>query len=411
MCVRLFCSLCVFLPSYLSIYEKSIYLSMPNFSAARSARRFLLERTSRPCRVYHLAWLPAIAMNAACHCAPSRPHDAAVARSSPALVRSCTRKRLLFVGDSSLQELMWELIFLTSCGGDRLQDDLSHRKSCIPISQDNLPVKACANQRCVGLAQNWTIASASVKSKAHRSRTTASTSVLWSSSSAKAHFRCFSMNACSHSGRAIFEGAQLPFHAEFLWSGNAGVLQKGGGLSSSIRSVHWLEYFSEVTGRDKAPLFDAVIFTAGLHDSYRRKFTSSDERVRAQAMQEYDDTLADVLARLASLAPVRLFLSMERRGAGRWARPPLSELGSSVHPAVLHRANVELERRRAFGGKWTTVVDATQGVHGLTEHCAVHKYNSTHIGYNDTTRCRAFANCVGMLACSHTEQGATVQCH
>ena len=152
--------------------------------------------------------------------APSRRYDdAAVARGSPPLVRSCTHKRLLFVGDSSLQELMWELIFLTSCGGDRLQDEPTRRKGCLPISQDNLPVKACANQRCLALAQNWT--TASVKAPAHRNRTTVSALVLWSSSSAKAHFRCFSMNACSHSGRAIFEGAQLPFHAEFLWSGNA----------------------------------------------------------------------------------------------------------------------------------------------------------------------------------------------
>ena len=350
-------------------------------------------------------------MNATYRRAPSRRYnDAAVTRGLPPLVRSCTRKRLLFVGDSSLQELMWELIFLTSCRGDRLQDELSHRKGCLPIGQDNLPVKACANQRCLALAQNWT--TASVKSPAHRNRTTVSASVLWSSSSAKAHFRCFSMNACSHSGRAIFEGAQLPFHAEFLWSGNAGILQNGGGLTSSIQSVDWLDYFSEVTGRDKAPLFDAVIFTAGLHDTYRnRKFTSSDGRVRAQAMQGYGDALADVLARLANLAPVRLFLSMEQRGAGRWAGPPLTELGSHLHPAVLHRANVELERRRAFGRKWTTVVDATQGVHALTEHCAVHKYNRTHIGYNDTTRCRAFAKCVGMLACSSTKGGATIKCH
>ena len=244
--------------------------------------------------------------------APSRRYDdPAVARGSPPLVRSCTHKRLLFVGDSSLQELMWELIFLTSCRGDRLQDELSHRKGCLPIGQDNLPVKACANQRCLALAQNWTTASASVKPPAHRNRTTASASVLWSSSSAKAHFRCFSMNACSHSGRAIFEGAQLPFRAEFLWSGNAGILQNGGGLRSSIQSVEWLEYFSEVTGRDKAPLFDAVIFTAGLHDTYRnRKFTSSDERVGAQAMEGYGDALADVLARLANLE--RLSASFSR---------------------------------------------------------------------------------------------------
>ena len=59
-----------------------------------------------------------------------------------------------------------------------------------------------------------------------------------------------------------------------------------------------------MTGRPKVPLFDAVIFTAGLHDTYRnRRFTNSDERVRAQAMQEYGDALASVLSRLADLAP------------------------------------------------------------------------------------------------------------
>ena len=350
-------------------------------------------------------------MNAAGRRAPSRSHGAAVARDSPALVRSCGHKRLLFVGDSSLQEIMWELIFLTSCGSGRSQVKLSHRKGCIPISQDNLPVKACANQRCVALAENWTTAFASVKSEVGSNRITASASELWSNSSAKAHFRCFSMNACSQSGRAIFDGAQLPFHAEFLWTGSAGILQNGGGLRSSIRSVDWLKYFSEVIGRPEVPLFDAVIFTAGLHDTYRnRRFTNSEERVRAQAMQEYGDALASVLSRLADLAPVRLFLSMERRGAGRWAGPPLTELGSNLHPAVLHRANLELERKRAFGGNWTTVVDATQGVHALTEHCAVHNYNSTHIGYTDTTRCRAFAHCAGTLACSQTVRGGTVEC-
>ena len=66
-----------------------------------------------------------------------------------------------------------------------------------------------------------------------------------------------------------------------------------------------------MTGRDKAPLFDAVIFTAGLHDTYRnRKFTSSDERVGAQAMEGYGDALADVLARLANLE--RLSASFSR---------------------------------------------------------------------------------------------------
>ena len=70
----------------------------------------------------------------------------------PDRLAACGRKRLLFVGDSTMQELMWELIFLTSCG---VKNESVHGSACTPISRKNLPVHHCANRRCMALGQQW----------------------------------------------------------------------------------------------------------------------------------------------------------------------------------------------------------------------------------------------------------------
>tara|TARA_B110001452_G_scaffold169050_1_gene141307 strand:- start:648 stop:1274 length:627 start_codon:yes stop_codon:yes gene_type:complete len=147
-----------------------------------------------------------------------------------ALARSCSRKRLLFVGDSSVQELMWELMLRTSC--------IVGRGSCVPINPLNLPVGSCANPHCLELSQKWIESSHTLSG--NRAYTLAN-------SSAKANFRCFSMNACSPDGKAVFAAAHLPFDADFVWSGNAGILQNGGGLQNSFGSAGWLRYFANVT--------------------------------------------------------------------------------------------------------------------------------------------------------------------
>jgi len=315
-----------------------------------------------------------------------------------ALARSCSRKRLLFVGDSSVQELMWELMLRTSC--------IVGRGSCVPINPLNLPVGSCANPHCLELSQKWIESSHTLSG--NRAYTLAN-------SSAKANFRCFSMNACSPDGKAVFAAAHLPFDADFVWSGNAGILQNGGGLQNSFGSAGWLRYFANVTRSTMRHLrlpFDAVVFTSGLHDAYHnRYFTSSNATTRAEAVHRYADALAVALDSLVGLAPIRIFLSMTRRGGGRWAHTPLNDLGSRVHPATLQRVNAQVRNR--FGSGWKIAVDAAPQTRVMSEHCAEHVYNGTHIGYSHTANCTSFAVCVGMLACaggSLSACGPSIEC-
>ena len=118
---------------------------------------------------------------------------------------ACGRKRLLFVGDSTMQELMWELIFLTSCG---VKSERVNGTACTPISRDNLPVHHCANRRCMALGEQWANETDRVNGSVYPPFD-------------KLHYRCFAMSACTPAG-AIFEAARLPFEADFVWSANAG---------------------------------------------------------------------------------------------------------------------------------------------------------------------------------------------
>ena len=295
----------------------------------------------------------------------------------PDRLAACGRKRLLFVGDSTMQELMWELIFLTSCG---VKNESVHGSACTPISRKNLPVHHCANRRCMALGQQW----------ANESGVNSSVYPTFN----KLHYRCFAMSACTRAGLAIFDAAHLPFEADFLWSGNAGIVQNGGGLLSILQSSAWRDYYYDMA---RAAPYDAVVFTAGLHDVYYNPgLASEDMRVRSNATQAYADGLARMLALLAKLAPSRrFFLSMAHR-RGFWAKPPYKpafkglDIIARVNPAMVRQSNM-----------WTTLIDASPMEFAQRAHCAQFSYNSTHVGFISTTNCTVFAMCIGRLACAH----------
>ena len=145
----------------------------------------------------------------------------------------------------------------------------------------------------------------------------------------------------------------------------------------------------------RAAPYDAVVFTAGLHDVYYNPaYASEDMRVRSNATQAYADGLARMLALLAKLATSRLFLSMARRGF--WAKPPYLpsfkglDIIARVNPAMVRQSNM-----------WTTLIDASPMEFAQRAHCAQFSYNSTHVGFISTTNCTVFAMCIGRLACAH----------
>ena len=60
--------------------------------------------------------------------------------SRTALSRSCSHKRLAFVGDSTMQEVMFTLMLEVICNGGN--------HACAPLDSFTLPVQHCANTRC-----------------------------------------------------------------------------------------------------------------------------------------------------------------------------------------------------------------------------------------------------------------------
>lgn len=283
------------------------------------------------------------------------------------LARSCMRKRVLFVGDSTMQEVMWTLILLTSCSERQVG-------SCAPIDPRNLPVANCVNRRCALVGQKYTL-------EQHNE---------FDPIAKKGEFRCFTMDACTRQGEAYFSAAHVPLFASFIWSGSGQILRNGGGLASSFGSREWLQYFYEVATVSVKEPFDAVLFTAGMHDVFNNhRFTHADADVRAKAWRAYAHHLDSALDRLGKLAPIRVFMTLSRRQLGRWAVPPLNDIDRTIHADVL---------RNNTG--WTTAIDAS-GM-STSEHCAVSTYNSTVIGLDHTANCTALARCVGRLLCGET---------
>ena len=172
-----------------------------------------------------------------------------------------------------------------------------------------------------------------------------------------------------------------------------------------MQSAAWREYYDEMA---RAAPYDAVVFTAGLHDVFHNAaFASEDELVLSGATKAYADGLARMLALLAKLAPSRLFLSMARRGT--WAKPHGDfeglDIVARVNSAMVRQSNQLLARDESddLGANWTTAIDASPLVFALPAHCAHFAFNSTHVGFSSTANCTVFATCIGrlLLACAH----------
>ena len=319
--------------------------------------------------------------------------------SASALSHLCAHKLLLFVGDSTMQEVMWTLMLdLGRCshdlhGGHHKREHVSRNRSCAALDPLNLPVRSCANARCMAMAHTSVAQMAS------------SGAVLL-----KANSRCFSMSACDAAGRAMLHGARVPFHAEFVWSANEGIVTNGGGLSRSFRSASWRAYFADIarlnaTSSSSASrphgdaarrfAFDAVIFTAGMHDTYKAPQFKVPGPAYKGAVAAYARQLAVALHELSHLAPTRVFLSIVNRSSSRFSRFPLREIVTTVHPNVLRNVSAELVRRGEGG--WISALEAAPPGEG--DHCGNMLYDENMFGYASTANCTALAHCVGRLLC------------
>ena len=302
-----------------------------------------------------------------------------------ALSRLCSHKRLAFVGDSTMQEVMFTLMLDTTCKG-------GHR-ACTPLDPFKLPVQHCTNARCMTMARGTMI---------HRVDALEN----------KAASRCFSMSACDADGRSAMQAARMTFIADFIWSGNDGIISNGGGLARSFGGgAHWRAYFLDVVHGTNASgvrayrnlsasasrfPFDAVLFTAGLHDAYKNTQFRKRGPTYDAALAAYSRNLSNALHQLSALAPTRIFLSLAKRPGSRWEHPPLREIGGKIHHDVLHNVSADLVRRGADSG-WIIATEVASRANG--DHCGYAQYNDTAYGVGNTTNCTALAHCVGRLLC------------
>ena len=347
-----------------------------------------------------------------------RPHNAQPHRSAnerdamnhamgsrTALSRSCSHKRLAFVGDSTMQEVMFTLMLEVMCNGGN--------HACAPLDPFTLPVQHCANTRCMTMARRTMLQD--MKKQLNDTRGNhSSTALQFEALQNKAASRCFSMSACDADGRSAMQAARMPFVADFIWSGNDGIISNGGGLARSFGGgAHWHAYFVDVVHGTNAssPMshahrnpsvsgthfpFDAVLFTSGLHDAFHNPQLRQRGPAYDSVLATYSRNLALALHQLSALAPTRIFLSLARRPGSRWAHPPLREIGGTIHHDVLRNVSAELVRRGAGGG-WISAEEVGSRAYG--DHCGSAQYDGTGYGVGDTANCTALAQCVGRMLC------------
>ena len=304
------------------------------------------------------------------------------------VARMCQKKRLLFLGDSTMLELMWELIFSTSCDGRR-----SSENNCSALSESSVP--QCANERCMRICKAHI--GAVLKNDSQHGSTTQ-----WQSHVTKCRYRCFAMSACRSKEGAAFVAAKIPFMADFVWAGSAEVILNGGGIASVMSSREWLDYLREVTGTAElhsgsgttlpagAWKYDAVIVATGLHDLHERVTG----RISVEsALDEYRQHLSSFLQLLSPLAPNRVFLSINHV-----IHP--CELGfkKSV-PLAVQSANAKLEfqqHRKHVDTGWILAVDPLPR---KSTHCGRFMHNTSAYGYSTTAGCGELARCVARVLC------------
>jgi len=159
-------------------------------------------------------------------------------------------KRVLFMGDSTLQEIVWRTLVLVNGTQE--------------LGSTNIPITQCHNDDCIGLAKNQL-------------------------EKAKAHARCATISGedCL-SKLSVVKAAH--FDAEFLWSGGLNPTDNFGGLNEAIYNEQWRSMFEKAKSRGA---FDAVVFVSGNHDNVKKN---------------YEAALKDMLPMLEPLSEKRVFL-------------------------------------------------------------------------------------------------------
>jgi len=159
-------------------------------------------------------------------------------------------KRVLFMGDSTMQEIVWRtLVLVNGTAGQKTT---------------NVPITQCHNDDCMERSGN-------------------------NLKSAKAHARCATVggDACM---AQMSEVQKKKFDLEFLWSGGLNPTDNFGGLNDAIYNEKWVNMLENAKARGP---FDAVIFSAGNHDNVNKN---------------YQTALNDVLPMIEPLSEKRVFL-------------------------------------------------------------------------------------------------------
>eukprot|EP00747_Dinoflagellata_sp_TGD_P216909 gnl/TRDRNA2_/TRDRNA2_89382_c0_seq1.p1 gnl/TRDRNA2_/TRDRNA2_89382_c0~~gnl/TRDRNA2_/TRDRNA2_89382_c0_seq1.p1 ORF type:complete len:307 (-),score=23.10 gnl/TRDRNA2_/TRDRNA2_89382_c0_seq1:76-996(-) len=173
------------------------------------------------------------------------------------------KKKLLFVGDSTLQELMWRAVML-------LQQDKHNITHTNLTGWTEVPTTECHSDECVRLCGQ-------------------------EASTVKAKVRC-SSNTKKECQRRL-PNVRLQF--DFVWSGHNIPTQNGPpGLSSALSDKNWLSFFKNVV-HTRGP-FDAVVFTSGSNDFQGGK--------REENTKLYTEAFGRALPMLEPLATKRVFL-------------------------------------------------------------------------------------------------------
>lgn len=200
-------------------------------------------------------------------------------------------KRVLFMGDSTIQEIMWRTLLL-------MNKTAESKWMEIPVTQ-------CHNVDCLKLAGKKQLGTA------------------------KAHARCGS-NSLEECQQQLSVVQDAHFGFDWVWSGGKNPTNNFGGLSHCIYDEEWLSMFHNAT---QSSNYDAVVFTSGNHDKF----------FDAKTKAAYDKGLDDVLDMLEPLARKRVFLQTS------------DALGHKKAGSERTQFTVNQEKLQARSSKWTRI--------------------------------------------------------
>jgi len=220
-------------------------------------------------------------------------------------------KRVLFMGDSTMQEIVWRTLMLVN--------------GSTTLGSNKIPIAQCHNDDCMERSGN-------------------------NLKSAKAHGRCATIGR-DECLSEMSEVQKKKFDLEFLWSGGLNPTDNFGGLNEAIYDQKWVNMLEHAKARGP---FDAVVFTAGNHDKVKRN---------------YQNSLNDVLPMIEPLSEKRIFLQTSSGNAQEKEKQAINEKTiegrnwnmihrSEFHPAV-HCSHMRYENKKppSFVYKWAPGCD------------------------------------------------------